>query len=267
MPDTTFTLSRKVWRQGRVSEDSDQVVEESPVALVYNGISHAVMMATPADLADLALGFSLSEGILADADQLIGLDVVARDQGIEVIMEINAEPFAALKQRRRNLTGRTGCGLCGVESLEQAITPPRQVTADVRLTHEAVQLGLQGLARAQMLKTKTGGVHGAVWCDAAGSIRLVREDVGRHNALDKLLGAMVSGKEGREGFVLLTSRLSYEMVAKAAACNVPVLAAVSAPTALAVKQAEAAQITLLGFVQTGRQVIYNGEFRFQEAQD
>jgi FdhD protein len=144
MPDTTFTLSRKVWRQGRVSEDSDQVVEESPVALVYNGISHAVMMATPADLADLALGFSLSEGILADADQLIGLDVVARDQGIEVIMEINAEPFAALKQRRRNLTGRTGCGLCGVESLEQAITPPRQVTADGRLTHEAVQLGLQG---------------------------------------------------------------------------------------------------------------------------
>ncbi len=267
MADTTHSLPRTVWRQGCVSEDSDQVVEESPVALVYNGLSHAVMMATPSDLTDLAIGFSLSERILADADQLIGVDVIARDQGIEVVMEITGQPFAALKQRRRNLTGRTGCGLCGVESLEQAVMHPPKVTADVRLTHEAVQRGLQGLGEAQVLKAKTGGVHGAAWCDAAGNIRLVREDVGRHNALDKLLGAMVSRSEGRDGFILLTSRLSYEMVAKAAACNVPVLAAVSAPTALAVKQAQAAQIALVGFVQAGRQVVYNGEFRFQEAQN
>lgn len=265
MSDTTFTLARKVWRQGSVSEDSDQVVQESPVALVYNGLSHAVMMATPVDLADLALGFSLSEGILCSPEQLLGIDVMARDKGLEVAMEITSEPFAALKQRRRNLTGRTGCGLCGVESLEQAVLPPRQVTAEIRLTHEAIQQSLKALAAAQILKSKTGGVHGAAWCDASGKILLVREDVGRHNALDKLLGAMITDEMGRDGFVLLTSRLSYEMVAKAAACNIPVVAAVSAPTALAVEQAQAAGITLVGFVQPGRQVIYSGEYRFHEA--
>ncbi|MEP5569725.1 MAG: formate dehydrogenase accessory sulfurtransferase FdhD [Halioglobus sp.] len=265
MPDVTQTLSRKVWRQGQVEEDTDQVVQESPVALVYNGLSHAVMMATPSDLADLALGFSLSEGILSSVEQLIGLDVVVRDQGIEVAMEITAEPFEKLKQRRRSMTGRTGCGLCGVESLEQAILPPRRVTSEVRLSHAALQRGLQSLADAQQLKARTGGVHGAVWCDATGEIRLVREDVGRHNALDKLLGAMVAKNEDRCGFVLLTSRLSYEMVAKAAACNIAVLAAVSAPTALAVEQAESAGMTLVGFVQPGRQVVYSGEFRMDEA--
>ena len=264
MPETTHALPRKVWRQGCISEDTDQVVQESPVALVYNGLSHAVMMATPSELVDLALGFSLSEGILSRAEQLIGMDVVVRDQGIEVAMEITAEPFAALKQRRRNLTGRTGCGLCGVESLEQAILPPHRITSDVRLTHEVIQRGLHSLAQAQVLKAKTGGVHGAAWCDTSGDILLVREDVGRHNALDKLLGAMTAAEQGRRGFILLTSRLSYEMVAKAAACNVAVLAAVSAPTALAVTQAEAAGITLVGFVQPGRQVIYNGAFRIEE---
>ena len=265
MPDVTQVLSRKVWRQGQVSEDTDQVVQESPVALVYNGLSHAVMMATPAELADLALGFSLSEGILSSAEQLIGLDVVVRDNGIEVAMEITAEPFEKLKQRRRNLTGRTGCGLCGVESLEQAVLLPRRVSSDIRLSHEVIQRGLHSLSEAQELKAKTGGVHGAVWCDSTGAICLVREDVGRHNALDKLLGAMVTHKQDRLGFVLLTSRLSYEMVAKAAACNVAVLAAVSAPTALAVEQAESAGMTLVGFVQPGRQVVYSGEFRINEA--
>lgn len=267
MPDTTARLARKVWREGKCTSDADEVVQESPVALVYNGLSHAVMMATPADLADLALGFSLSEGLLADPGQLLGIDILNREGGLEVSMEITGEPFAAIKQRRRNMSGRTGCGLCGVESLEQAMIAPGAVSADVRIEHTALQKALSQLADAQVLKARTGGVHGAAWCNTQGDIVLVREDVGRHNALDKLLGAMVTEGIGREGFVLLTSRLSYEMVAKAAACNIPVLAAVSAPTALAVDYAEQAGISLVGFVQPGRQVVYSGEQRILEGRD
>lgn len=261
MPEATVSLPRTVWQQGKLSRDTDAVVQEAPVALVYNGISHAVMMATPADLADLALGFSLSERILRDPGQLIGLEVIEREQGLELVMEITAEPFAQLKRRRRSLTGRTGCGLCGVESLAQAIAAPEVIQADIRLEPRALQRALDGLGAVQQLRSLTGGVHGAAWCDSLGDIRLMREDVGRHNALDKLLGAMALQDCDRSGFVLLTSRLSYEMVAKAAACNIPVLAAVSAPTALAVEQARQAGISLVGFVQPGRQVVYCGEQR------
>ncbi|KAA1194145.1 formate dehydrogenase accessory sulfurtransferase FdhD [Pseudohalioglobus sediminis] len=260
MPDGTVTLPRRVWCAGEGVEDSDDVVVESPVALVYNGVSHAVMMATPMDLEDLALGFSLSEGILRDSDQLLDLQVATREQGVEVAMQITGEPFAALKHRRRQLTGRSGCGLCGVESLEQAVYPPHSVSAEVQTTHEAIQAALDGLAATQELKRRTGGVHAAAWCSAQGDILLVREDVGRHNALDKLLGALAL-RASDSGFILLTSRIGYEMVAKAAACNVALLAAVSAPTSLAVAQAQQAGMSLVGFVQRGRQVIYCGEHR------
>ncbi|PLW67271.1 formate dehydrogenase accessory sulfurtransferase FdhD [Pseudohalioglobus lutimaris] len=262
MVERTVTVSRRVWCSGEQTQDRDSVVVEVPVALVYNGLSHAVMMATPADLEDLALGFSLSEGLLREPGQLLGMEVLVREQGIEVAMEITGEPFAALKQRRRNLTGRSGCGLCGVASLEQAVPAPVQVTAGVRMSHGSLQRALTGLAQVQELKQLTGGVHGAAWCNAQGEILLLREDVGRHNALDKLLGAL-AGVVPEPGFVLLTSRIGYEMVAKAAACNVPVLAAVSAPTSLAVEQAVSAGITLVGFVQPGRQVVYTGEQRIQ----
>ncbi|RLQ22797.1 formate dehydrogenase accessory sulfurtransferase FdhD [Seongchinamella sediminis] len=266
MAESTVRLARTVWQQGQLRWDSDAVVQEAPVALVYNGISHAVMMATPADLADLALGFSLSERILASPGQLLGVEIEQREQGLELAMEITAEPFEGLKRRRRSLTGRSGCGLCGVESLAQASVPPRRVEADVRLRPAALQRALESLGAAQELRALTGGVHGAAWCDPHGDIRLLREDVGRHNALDKLLGAMAAQGSDRAGFVLLTSRLSYEMVAKAAACNIPVLAAVSAPTVLAVEQAMQAGISLVGFVQPGRQVMYCGEQRIMEAE-
>ena len=267
MPEASVELPRTVWRDGTYAEDSDAVVQEAPVALVYNGVSHAVMMATPTDLQDLALGFSLSERIISGPKQLLGMDLQGHASGTEVAMEITAEPFAQLKERRRNLTGRTGCGLCGVESLEQAVLPPKPVEVDVAIAPEAIQRAFDALAEVQKLRARTGGVHGAAWCNPEGEILLLREDVGRHNALDKLLGAMVAAGIETRGFVLLSSRLSYEMVAKAAACNVPVLAAVSAPTALAVEQARQAGMTLVGFVQRGRQVIYCGEQRILEAGD
>ncbi len=266
MPDTTVHLPRTVWQQGEQQQDTDPVVQEAPVALVYNGVSHAVMMATPADLADLALGFSLSERILDHRNQLLGIDVEERDQGYELAMEITAEPFERLKFRRRSLTGRTGCGLCGVESLAQAIATPQRVESSLQLPNEAIQRAVEALGAVQELRALTGGVHGAAWCNTRGEILVLREDVGRHNALDKLLGVMAAQALDTNGFVLLTSRLSYEMVAKAAACQIPVLAAVSAPTALAVKQGTQANITLVGFVQRGRQVVYCGAQRIVEGE-
>jgi FdhD protein len=179
-------------------------------------------------------------------------------------MRVTNERFAVLKARRRNLTGRTGCGLCGLESLEQAIPLLSQVHGDYTLSHSALQAAVMGLDQAQILKQDTGGVHGALWCNTNGHIELVREDVGRHNALDKLLGAMQRGDYSSEGFVLVTSRASYEMVAKVASCGIPILAAVSAPTSLAIQQAQDCQLTLAGFVQPGRQVIYTHPQRIVE---
>lgn len=256
MTDVTQRVVRHTWDRGELRRDQDTIVTEFPVALAYNGISHVVMMATPADLEDLALGFSLSEGILQRREQLLDLEVIEREQGTELAMTITAQAFAALRHRRRNLVGRSGCGLCGVESLAQAVPAPAQVDDDLRLSHRALQDAALALGQRQSLKRLTGGVHGAAWCSASGVIELVREDVGRHNALDKLLGAMQQTKHSRAGFALVTSRASYEMVAKAAACNIQVLAAVSAPTSLAVQQAEQSGLTLVGFLQPGRQVLY-----------
>jgi len=264
MNAVTHTVERTTWTAGEILLDSDEVVAETPVALVYNGVSHVVMMSTPADLEDLALGFSLSEGILDDAQQLLDCELQERANGLELAMTISGERFALLKQRRRNLTGRTGCGLCGLESLEQAVPVPGLVVSDFQLGHLALDRAVTGLGQRQSLKRLTGGVHGAAWCNPAGDIELLREDVGRHNALDKLLGALHGNKHSAPGFVLVTSRASYEMVAKAASCNIPILAAVSAPTSLAINQAEQAGITLVGFVQPGRHVIYSHPRRIME---
>ena len=234
------------------------------MALTYNRVSHVVMMATPADLEDLALGFSLSEGIIEAPGQLLDCELNSQAKGLELQMTITNERFAALKQRRRNLTGRTGCGLCGLESLEQAIPELLPLVSDYKIQHGAVQSAMEALGAAQSLKQHTGGVHGAAWCNVAGEIEVLREDVGRHNALDKMLGALQSCDHSSEGFVLVTSRASYEMVAKVASCGLPILAAVSAPTSLAIEQAEVCGLTLLGFVQSGRQVIYTHPQRIVE---
>jgi len=256
-------VSRVIWKAGETVEGTDWVATETAIALVYNGISHVVMMATPADLEDFALGFSLSEGILESAKQLLDCEIAETDKGIELALTITAEPFAKLKEKRRNLVGRTGCGLCGAESLDQAITEPDMVTTELTLSHEALQKAASALASQQTLQQQTGAVHGAAYCDQQGEILLVREDVGRHNALDKLLGALAKKEQQQNkepGFVLVTSRASYEMVAKTISANIPLLAAVSAPTSLAIELAEKSGLTLVGFTRTGRHVIYaNGQ--------
>jgi FdhD protein len=235
----------------------DHIAMEVPVAMVYNGISHAVMMATPADLKDFALGFSLSEGILTDTAQLFNCDVKNVEHGLSIEMRIANSRLAALKQRRRNLTGRTGCGLCGTESLESAIRPVRNVTAPV-VSDDAVQRALKMFPQHQALQAQTGASHGVAWCDLAGKIIKVREDVGRHNALDKLIGALLQAHTDlSQGFVLVSSRASYEMVHKSCAVDIGALVAVSAPTSLAIEQAAAAGQLLIGFAREGRHVIYN----------
>ena len=243
---------------------SDQVIEETAVALVYNGVSHVVMMATPADLEDFALGFSLSERILEDAGQLYGLEVISHPRGMEIRMEVAASAFAGLRERRRNLVGRTGCGLCGAESLEQALPEPRPVSTEFSCSAAALRYAVGALVRRQPLKQLTGSVHAAAYCNGHGEILLLREDVGRHNALDKLIGGLRRGTEDSAGFVLVTSRASYEMVAKTAAADIPLLAAVSAPTSLAIEQAEASGMTLVGHLSGGRPVIYSGPERIVE---
>ncbi len=235
----------------------DALAQEVPVALVYNGISHAVMMASPADLEDFALGFSLSEGILAHRHECYDLEVRQEPQGLAVHLTIASQRLAELKARRRSLAGRTGCGLCGTEALEQAIRPIPPVQAPT-LPDAAIQRALAGLAKHQILQAATGATHGAAWCDGLGRIQLVREDVGRHNALDKLIGAL-SRQDGLEasGFVLVSSRASYEMVHKSASVGIGALVAVSAATALAVEQAQAAGLLLVGFARPGRHLIYH----------
>ncbi len=256
MSEETRSVERLTWTPQGEHADTDRVVVETPVALVYNGISHVVTMATPSKLEELGLGFSLSEGILDAPAQLLDWELLDRESGVELAMTITNEAFARLKERRRNLTGRTGCGLCGLESLEQAIPPLAPVHADYTVPPAALQAALDGLDAAQQLKRDTGGVHGAAWCSRAGDVELLREDVGRHNALDKLLGAMQREAHSADGFVMVSSRASYEMVAKVAACDIAVLAAVSAPTSLAVELAERCGVTLAAYVQRGRQVIY-----------
>lgn len=248
-------------RQGSESETTqDLLAEEVAVALVYNGLSHVVMMASPMDLEDFALGFSLSEGIIQRADQLYGVDSVSQELGIELHIEIASECFAKLKEQRRNLAGRTGCGLCGAESLQQAVAAPKPVDAVALPDGQCIENALAQLRQNQPLQSVTGAVHGAALCDLSGNILLLREDVGRHNALDKLVGARAEDRSAypanAESFVLISSRASYEMVNKCNAMGISTLVAVSAPTALAVEHASMAGMNLVGFARTGRHVVY-----------
>lgn len=235
---------------------SDWLAEEVPVALVFNGISHAVMMASPQDLEDFALGFGLTEGLLLSPDELHGVEVlpVGDDphmaQGIEVQMTVSSACAWRLKGRRRSLEGRTGCGLCGTDSLEQVVRAPRPLTSPMRFEAAAVSRALARMRERQLLLGVTGSSHAAAWCTAEGKIELLREDVGRHNALDKLLGAAARAHlPVCEGFIAVTSRASYEMVQKTASAGVGLLAAVSGVTGLAIDTAQGCGVTLLGFAR------------------
>ena len=254
-----ITLPVSYWQQGneQVQSQFDCVAEEVPIAMVYNGISHAVMMASPANLHEFALGFSLSEGIINNVTEIYDVEFVSSEKGIEVQIEISAKRMMSLKSHRRNLTGRTGCGLCGSESLETAIRPIKSVMQQALPSSKIIQYALSQLHKHQKLQALTGAVHGAAWCNTTGKITLLCEDVGRHNALDKLIGRLALRKiNTQRGFVIISSRASYEMVQKVTSVNIATLIAVSAPTGLAITLANQANLNLVGFARSGRHTFY-----------
>ena len=225
------------------------LAEEVPVALVFNGITHAVMMASPTDLEDFALGFALTEGLLHTPSQLFGVDTEVLAQGIEVRLEVAAQAEQALKERRRSMAGRTGCGLCGADSLGQVRLALPQAP-EVMVATQAMFKAHAMLRSKQPEKLRTGATHAAAWANLQGDIVLVREDVGRHNALDKLIGALLKAKHDMaSGFVCITSRASFEMVQKTVKAGAGVLTAVSAPTSLAVELAQDHNLVLAAMVR------------------
>lgn len=254
-----------VWRHeaGRGWADHDELIVEAPVALVFNGISHAVMMATPQDLEDLALGFALSEGVIDSRSQCRDIEVAHHGgRGFEVRLEIASSAFAGLKLRRRSLEGRTGCGLCGLESLEQLdlYALPRRSMPAVPLAAEVILRAFQALPGLQPLNARTGACHAAGWARPDGCLAQVREDVGRHNALDKLLGRRaLAGESNADGFAIVSSRASVELVRKCARLGVGALAAISAPTSLAVETASAVGMQLYGYCRGEQVVRYTGD--------
>jgi len=245
------------FRSGKVAQLTDCIAEEVPIALVYNDRPHVVMMATPRDLDDFALGFSLSEAVIGAADELELIETQTLLEGIEVRLRIPEARAEMLESRRRNLTGRTSCGLCGAQALEDAVRQPPHVGEGPQIDAEILQRTLAQLHDRQPLNVATGATHAAAWAHADGSIALLREDVGRHNALDKLIGAMARSQENVDkGFLVVTSRASYEMVQKSATVGIALLAAISAPTALAIHLAEETGVTLIGFARAEGHVVY-----------
>lgn len=286
------------WQAGTVADTQDALAQEVPIALVYNGISHVVMLASPADLEDFAYGFSLTEGIITDRAQIYSIelwaiydpvDAAGADkklwaqgtdkqsatpcqtlQGIEVHIQLASAQFNALKAQRRNLTGRTGCGLCGAESLQQVFKQPSQPLQGSRipLTQQAIDHALQALKALQPLQQATGATHACALVDVDGQVLSVREDVGRHNALDKLIGSLLQDPQRhvdpgarlwQAHWVLTTSRASYEMVQKVMMAGGHALVAMSAPTALAARLANAHDVLLVGFTRPGQCVVYSGQ--------
>jgi FdhD protein len=240
-------VKREVWRRQGLASGLRAIPEETAISFTYDGGSYAVMMATPQDLEDFAYGFSLTEGIVGSTEDIRQLDVIEEDLGIELRMWLSAPRGAAYGQRRRHLAGPTGCGLCGIESLAEAMRTPRRIDGgNAVFRPEEIMKALDALATVQTLNRETRAVHAAAFWLPGDGLIAVREDVGRHNALDKLAGALARRQISPvDGFVVFTSRVSVEMIQKAAAIGVPLAVAVSAPTALAVRVAEAANITLV----------------------
>ncbi len=275
LPVSEVNVTR--WRDGVVSRASDKVAEEVPVAMIYNGVSHAVMLATPQDLEDFALGFSLSEGILQSKSDLYDVEILQQNNGIELKMHVASEAFAKLKERRRNLTGRTGCGLCGAESLQQALLLPSLESDENApystgavyspISADSIQTAYHAIQKQQVLQQATGATHACAYVstqvNTIGAIQLLREDVGRHNAMDKLIGALAKLPLTDAGFVLTSSRASVEMVQKVALAGYKILVAISAPTGLAIRVAEQYGVTLVGFLRDNQFVIYANQQRIK----
>jgi FdhD protein len=255
------TVHRRIWRESGVSEGLRTIPEETALALTYNGGTYAVMMGTPQNLRDFAVGFSLSEGIVRSADDILSLDIVHLDDGIELRMWLEPSHAERLNERRRHIAGPTGCGICGIDSIAEAVRPAAIVAEGRSFSPQQIMAAMQAVAPLQAINIETRAVHAAAfWMPGRGIVSL-REDVGRHNALDKLCGALSrQGVNAAGGIVVLTSRVSIEMVQKAAVMRAGVVAAVSAPTALAVRTAEAAGITLIGIARAdGFEVFTHGD--------
>ncbi|WP_318442092.1 formate dehydrogenase accessory sulfurtransferase FdhD [Photobacterium leiognathi] len=249
------------YKNGIKIECEDFIAEEVPVALIYNGISHVVMMATPSHLESFAIGFSLSERIINNIKEIKNIDIKSNKEGIEVYIELQNRPFMMLKEQRRQLVGRTGCGLCGIEHLKQAMKPVTQVPDTQRMPLSIINQSLKFLYQHQELANRTGCTHAAVWLNEQGELAAIYEDVGRHVALDKLMGARAKYPRLTNGAILITSRASYEIIQKATSVGVEILFAVSAPTALAINLAEESGLTLIGFCREGRATIYTHKHR------
>jgi FdhD protein len=249
--DKTGHQERPVTRHrgADATRTTDRVIEEVPVALVFNGISHAVMMVTPRDLQPFAMGFALTEGLVSQASDVFDIEVREHARSFEIDITIATQEFVQLKQQRRSMAGRSGCGVCGIESLELLDLQPERIEA-APLAGPATghRTRRVGTGQYQQLQRATGGVHAAAWCSADGAVLRVCEDVGRHNALDKLIGHLaLDGVDMQNGFVFMSSRASYELVRKAARMNIPMLATISAPSTLAIDIAAEAGIKLVSF--------------------
>ena len=242
------------------TERQDTLAKEIPVALVYNDIAHTVMMCSPRDLEDFAMGFSLTEGIIDKPADIYGIDIEEVCNGMEARIELATRCFVALKDHRRTLTGRTGCGICGAEQIQQVYKNVAKLDRTLTFNICQFDICLQQLYEAQELGKQTGSTHAAAFFSAEGELLAIREDVGRHVALDKLLGWHAKADKPR-GFIVVTSRASYEMVQKTVSCGIEMLVAISAATDLAVQMAEQYNLTLVGFAREGRATIYSGKER------
>ena len=251
------TVEVQRWERGHTVLASDQVAQEAPVAILYEGVPHVVMLASPADLIDYAYGFTVSEELVATPAEIRSVEVRAAQEATEVHVSIAWERFPELLRRRRNLTGRTGCGLCGAETLPEAIRGRARIGTGPRVSAAELHRAIDELGSRQPLNARTGSVHAAAWVIPGEGIYCVREDVGRHNALDKAIGALLrAGLDLDRGYMLVTSRASYEMVQKAATVGIAMLAALSAPTSLAIRHAERSGLTLVAFARRDRHVVY-----------
>jgi FdhD protein len=269
LPPEAVAMRRTLWRGNLARQGERVLADEVPIALTYNRDTYAVMLATPTDLCDFAIGFSLTEGVVARPVEIESLEIVSIDTGIELRMTLAADTAEGLAARRRRLAGATGCGLCGIESLAEAVRELPRVTTKARFGPHDIAAAMASLPAAQALNEKTHAVHAAGFWTAQSGLLALREDVGRHNALDKLAGALVtSAAAPGDGILLLSSRVSVELIQKAAMIGIGVLAAISSPTALAVRQAEAAGITLVGVARAdGFEVFSHPERITAEALD
>jgi len=260
MPAGAVARSVARWRDGKLEQLRDRIAEEVPIALSINGEPLAVMMATPTDLEDFARGFAITEGLVAKPDDILGVAAKPDLDHIAIDLQLRA---LARAPRERALEGRSGCGVCGSRRVEDVLRPPPRVHGGPCIDARILDIALRNMGNHQSLNAATGATHAAAWVDAQGRLRLLREDVGRHNALDKLIGAMQRDQIAPDaGFAVVTSRASYEMVQKAASAGITLLAAVSAPTALAIALADSAHLTLIGFARPHGCAVYTHPQRY-----